>query len=109
MMVENRPFLGVIRHAVLIAGVFLLALPVWLAFVASTQEGGRLLSGDVTLLPNGNFLQTYGAVLFTGMQSAGVPPVGRMMLNSLVMAVLIAVGKIAISLLSAFAIDYFRF
>ncbi|WP_337997769.1 sn-glycerol-3-phosphate ABC transporter permease UgpE [Oleispirillum naphthae] len=108
-MVENRPFLGLIRHTVLIAGVLLLALPVWLAFVASTQEGGRLLSGDVTLWPSGHFLQTYGAVLFEGMRSAGVPPVGRMMLNSLAMAVLIAVGKIAISLLSAFAIVYFRF
>ena len=40
---------------------------------------------------------------------AGGLPVGLMMLNSLAMALGIAVGKIAISIISAFAIVYFRF
>jgi sn-glycerol 3-phosphate transport system permease protein len=49
-------------------------------------------------------------VLFAGLgASSSSPPVAGMMFNSLVMAVAIAVGKIVISMLSAFAIVYFRF
>jgi sn-glycerol 3-phosphate transport system permease protein len=43
------------------------------------------------------------------MRAAGPTPVGVMIWNSLVMAVTIAVGKIVISILSAYAIVYFRF
>ena len=57
------------------------------------------------LLPAGHFWENYRATLLNGV---GVP-VGTMLVNSLIMAVSIAVGKIVISLLSAFAIVYFRF
>jgi len=107
MMVENRPLLGLFRHLVLIGGIVLLALPVWLAFSASTQGAGGLLNGEMSLWPGDHLVENYAAVLARG--GGAVPSVARMMMNSLVMAVLIAVGKIAISLLSAFAFVYFRF
>ena len=109
MMVENRPLLAVVRHLVLLAGIAVVLLPVWLAFVASTMSGGDMLDGRLGLLPGDQFSANFRAVLVDGLRSAGVPPVGRMMLNSLWMALSISIGKIAISLLSAFAIVYFRF
>jgi sn-glycerol 3-phosphate transport system permease protein len=65
----------------------------------------------MSLLPGGHMLETYRIALFGGTTSYGskVAPVAPMMWVSLVSALIIAIGKIAISLLSAFAIVYFRF
>ena len=98
-----------LAHAALILGVAILVLPVYLAFIASTHGGADFLSGRVGLLPGPLLVENYGAVLFAGASTAGIPPVALMLLNSFVMAMAIALGKIAISLLSAFAVTYFRF
>ena len=108
-MVENRPFLTFLAHVVLIFGVALVAFPVWIALVASTHEPSRFMSGVIPLWPGDNALHTYRTMLTAGLSTSGAPPVSLMLWNSLVMAMLIAVGKIAISLTSAFAIVYFRF
>ncbi len=108
-MVEHRPVLTFLTHAVLVGGVALVAFPVWLAFVASTYPAEALMSDVVPLVPGDRFLENYADILGQGVQAAGSPPVGLMMFNSLVMALSIAFGKIAISLLSAYAIVYFRF
>jgi sn-glycerol 3-phosphate transport system permease protein len=108
-MVENRPLLTVIAHAVLILAAALMAAPVWLAFVASTYSGADFLSGRLPLWPGPEFLANYRMVLSQGLSNAGAPPITGMLINSVVVAVLIAVGKIAVSLMSAFAIVYFRF
>jgi sn-glycerol 3-phosphate transport system permease protein len=65
----------------------------------------------MSLLPGGNFLKSYQLALFGGKTETGsaIAPVAPMMLVSLISALCIAVGKIAISLLSAFAVVYFRF
>ena len=65
--------------------------------------------GADAALARGHFLQNYTTVLGTGMEAAGSVPVGMMMWNSLVMALMIAVGKISISIIAAYAIVYFRF
>ncbi len=108
-MVENRPVLDFLAHLVLALGVALVAFPVWIAFVASTHAPTRFLTGLVPLLPGDNLVETYRTMLTAGISTSGAPPVAGMLWNSLVMAVLIATGKIAISLTSAFAIVYFRF
>ena len=54
-------------------------------------------------------LENYAHMLGVGISTSGAPPLGLMLINSLIMALVIAVGKIAISILSAFAIVYFRF
>src|SRR6185503_18142218 len=108
-MVENRPLLTVIAHAVLILAAALMAAPVWLAFVASTYSGADFLSGRLPLWPGPEFAANYRAVLSQGLSNAGAPPITGMLINSVIVAVLIAVGKITVSLLSAFAIVYFRF
>lgn len=108
-MVENRPWLTVLRHVILIAGALLVLFPIWVAFVASTHEGRALVSGITPLWPGGEFLNNYATVLTTGVRAAGGAAAGTMLWNSLIMALAIAVGKIVISILSAYAIVYFRF
>lgn len=107
-MVEHRPLLTIIQHAVLIIGAALFAFPIYIAFVASTHTA-KAASAGIPLLPGGEFVANYAQVLGEGISTAGAPPLWLMLFNSTVMALSIAIGKIAISLLSAFAIVYFRF
>src|SRR5437763_364610 len=85
-------------------------MPVYVTFVASSLAVDEVLQSPMPLLPGSHLIENYTKVLSQG-ASANVTtaPVGRMMLNSLITALVIAFGKIAISLLSAFAIVYFRF
>jgi sn-glycerol 3-phosphate transport system permease protein len=108
-MVENRPLLAFLSHLMLILGVVVIAFPVYIAIIASTRGPNDFMSGVVPLLPGPHAFDNYWAMISTGISSSGVPPIGMMMLNSLVMALSIAIGKIAISIISAFAIVYFRF
>ena len=108
-MVERRPLLVVLRHVVLIGGVFIVAFPLYVAFVASTLSLDEVIHVPMQLLPGTHFLENYRAVLTHGTQRASGAAVGPMMWNSLVMAMVIAIGKISISIISAFAIVYFRF
>jgi len=108
-MVERQPGLTLLTHAVLIIGILVVAFPIYVTFVASTHTLDDVSRAPMPLLPGDQLLENYRAVLGHGLRSAGGAPVGRMLVNSLVMAAAIAAGKIAISLLSAFAIVYFRF
>ena len=108
-MVENRPWLTFLAHAVLIAGIAVIAFPLYVTFVASTLTLDQIVQVPMPLTPGDHFWENYAQVLTAGSQRGASAPVGRMMLNSLVMAVAIAVGKIAISLIASFAIVYFRF
>jgi len=108
-MIENRPIFTAITHLFLVLGVLVVAFPIWLAFVASTYPSNGLVSGVLPLWPGDQFLENYGSALSGGVRAAGSPPVLLMMFNSLVMALAIAIGKIAISIISAYAIVYFSF
>ena len=108
-MVENRPWLNVLAHAILILGVAIVVFPIYVAFIASTRGSTDFLSGVIPLTPGTRLVENYRIMLGTGLSVSGAPPFGPMILNSLIMAVAIAVGKIAISIISAFAIVYFRF
>jgi sn-glycerol 3-phosphate transport system permease protein len=108
-MVENRPWLNVLAHAVLILGVALVVFPIYVAVIASTRGPTDFYSGTIPLLPGDRVVENYATMLGVGLSVSGTPPLGLMLWNSLVMAVGIAVGKIVISILSAFAIVYFRF
>ncbi|HEV7344033.1 MAG TPA: sn-glycerol-3-phosphate ABC transporter permease UgpE [Devosia sp.] len=108
-MVENRPFLAILTHLVLILGVIIVVFPVYVAFIASTHGSGDFMRGLVPLLPGPHLVENYGKMLTEGISTAGAPPLWIMMTNSLIIAVIIAVGKIIISLLSAYAIVFFKF
>ena len=108
-MVENRPVRDFFAHAVLITGVLLVAFPLWVTFVASTLTFDQIVSVPMPLWPGDQFLHNYTQVLTSGSEKGSSAPVGTMLVNSLVMALSIAIGKITISILTAFAIEYFRF
>ena len=111
-MIERRPVATFISHAVLILGVLVVAFPLYLAWVASTQSPIQIAqSNPISLVPGGSFFDTYQLALFGGENSQGskFPPALPMMGISLISALVITLGKISISLLSAFAIVYFRF
>jgi sn-glycerol 3-phosphate transport system permease protein len=110
-MVERSPVLDVVSHVVLGLGVLVIAFPVYVTFIASTQTSQEIVQAPMSLAPGNNMLETYRIALFGGETSFGarVSPVSRMMWVSLVSALTISLGKIAISLLSAFAFVYFRF
>lgn len=107
-MVERRPFLDFLSHLMLVLGVVVVAFPVYVTFVASTLTADEVLQAPMTLLPGSHFLENYRTVLVAGVGNAA-SPVSTMMLNSLIMALGIALGKITISIISAFAVVYFKF
>ena len=111
-MVERRPGLTFVSHLILALGVIIIAFPLYLTFVASTQTAEQITQSiPMSLIPGTNLIETYRTALFGGETSAGsnLSGAARMMWVSLVTALIIPIGKTAISLLSAFAIVYFRF
>jgi len=107
-MVDRNRILDVVTYLVLIAGVAVVMLPLYVAFVASTQTQEQVMAAPMSLVPGDRLIANYTEVLATGAGNSQAA-VGRMLLNSLVMALTVAIGKIAISLISAFALIYFRF
>ncbi len=109
-MVERRPLLSAMSHLILVLGVIIVAFPLYMTFIASTHATTDIVQAPMPLLPGGHLIENYTAAWNgTGSGSGSNAPVGQMMFVSLVTALVIALGKIAISLLSAFAIVYFRF
>jgi sn-glycerol 3-phosphate transport system permease protein len=108
-MVENRRWMNFFCHATLWLAVATLAFPVYVTFVAATLTAQEVLSAPMTLVPGSHLWENLTTVLAHGSATGSSAPVGRMMINSLIMALTIAVGKIAISITSAYAIVYFRF
>lgn len=108
-MVENRPFTVFITHLILILGIIVTCFPVYVAIIASTHSSATFASGTLPLLPGGYMWENYKTVLGDGLTKMGLPALGPLLLNSFIMAMGIAIGKIIISLLSAYAIVYMRF
>ena len=109
-MVERNPALRVLSHVVMVVGLVIVAFPLYLAFVAASHTAQDIVQAPMPMLPGGHLIETFRTALFGGGDGAGsTAPVARMMWVSLVSALVITFGKIAISLLSAFAIVYFRF
>jgi sn-glycerol 3-phosphate transport system permease protein len=107
MMVEHRPWLTFATHAVLIIGCLIIAFPIYITFVASTHTLDEITS-SFPLFPGRHMIENYQAALTVGSGEVRAT-VGRMMLNSAVMAFGIAFGKIFVSLLAAYAVVYFKF
>jgi sn-glycerol 3-phosphate transport system permease protein len=108
-MVENRTFGDRLAYVILSIGVVIVAFPVYLTFVASTWDASTIINGQLPLYPGPYFAENYYRTLFVGTSATTREPVFNMLLNSFVMAMAIALGKIAISILSAYAVVYYRF
>jgi sn-glycerol 3-phosphate transport system permease protein len=109
-MVERRGNWRWLNHAILALGVLVMALPVYITFIASTHTMDAVVQVPMPLLPGAEMVDNYRIALFGGRTGTGThASVDRMMTVSFISAMVIALGKIGISLLSAFAIVYFRF
>jgi sn-glycerol 3-phosphate transport system permease protein len=108
-MVEKRGWSDVIAHTILGIGVLIIAFPVYLCFVGSTHPKDLIATGTMPPWPGGHFLETYSQALFKGTTGTTRQGVLSMLANSFWMAIVIALGKITISLLSAYAVVYFKF
>ena len=107
-MIERRPMLDLLAHLTLILGLVVVAFPLYIAIVASTQTAQEVANAPMSLWPGSHFIENYTTALMGGSHSAP-SSVAHMLWVSFVTAMIIAVGKITISMLSAFAVVYFRF
>ncbi len=99
-----------IPHFVLSLGVVVFAFPIYFALIGSTHDAATIATGRMPLRPGGHLLENYGQALASGSgYRVSATPVRRLMINSLIMALAIAIGKIAISIVSAYAVVFFAF
>ena len=108
-MVQYRLRTRIITHILLLIGIAIVGLPIYIALVASSHTTQELMQAPIPLLPGHHWLENYKAVLTGGVPAIAGHAVAPMLLNSLIMALLIAFGKISVSIISAYAIVYFRF
>ena len=108
-MVENRRWLTLFSHLVIWLGIALVALPLWIAFVASTHSSDMIMSGTLPFWPGEYMGENYSRILFGDAADAVGVSVSTLLLNSLIMALGIAIGKIVISMMAAYAIVFFEF
>ena len=108
-MVDRNPWLNILSHAVLVLGVAIVAFPLYLALIASTHTAEAIVQSPMPLLPGAHMWENYREALLGSGKLGSNTNVVHMMWVSFWVAIIITVGKIAISLLSAFAIVYFRF
>jgi len=108
-VIEKRPIANLVGHLMLIIGIIIVAFPIYYTFVASTMTSSEILRPPISLLPGSHFLENYGEALSGGVERVVGVSLERMLLNTIVVSVVIAAGKIIISFLSAFAIVFFRF
>jgi sn-glycerol 3-phosphate transport system permease protein len=108
-MVENRPFVTWLSHIVLIIGVVIIAFPIWMTFVAATHDQATMLRPPVPIWPGRHLFENIQTVLTSGYNRPGSVPLWITLTNSMIMALGVAIGKIFISIIAAFAIVYFRF
>ena len=81
-MIENRPWLTVFAHFVLICGVALIAFPIWVTFVASTHDAGTMLRSPIPLLPGPHLVDNYVLVLTEGFAQASRTPLWKVLLTA---------------------------
>lgn len=108
-MVKQGKHYTIISHASLLIGVIIMLFPVYIAWVASTHTSQEILSAPFPIKPGSHWWPNLKQVLFQNVGAVGNKPIWLLLRNSFIMAMSIAVGKISVSILSAYAIVYFRF
>ena len=108
-MIENAPIRRLVAHLVLVLGILVVAFPIYYTFVASTHTLQTILRLPLPLLPGREFFTNYWQALFGGIGRIGGVGVDRLLLNTTIVALAVAIGKICNSILSAYAIVFFKF
>lgn len=108
-MIEKRPLSSLIGHLILILGIIIVAFPIYYTFIASTMSSIEIIRAPMSLLPGDHFVENYKSAIFGGVERVVGVSLERLLWNTFVVSMVIAVGKIIVSFLSAFAIVFFRF
>ncbi|MBD9651332.1 sn-glycerol-3-phosphate ABC transporter permease UgpE [Ensifer sp. ENS09] len=108
-MIENRPISTAISHLILVIGIIIVALPIYYTFVASSHSSIEIVRPPMSLAVGDHLVENYREAVGGGVERVVGVSLERLLFNSTVVAIAIAVGKIVISFLSAFAIVFFRF
>jgi len=101
-MNEHTPILDAVCHLILLVGAALVCLPIYFVFVTGSLSQPEIMRVPMSWLPGNQFLANMQTVLSNA-------NFGRLLLNSFIMATGITVGKLAVSVIAAFAVTYFRF
>ncbi|WP_336797711.1 sn-glycerol-3-phosphate ABC transporter permease UgpE [Erwinia aphidicola] len=107
-MIENRRGLDIFSHTLLFLGILTILFPLYVAFVAATLDNKAVYQVPMTLIPGSHLWENVRNIWLNGVNGSGTA-FSLMMLNSLIMALCITVGKISVSMLSAFALVWYRF
>jgi len=107
-MIENRRGLTIFSHMMLILGILTILFPLYVAFVTATLDNVQVYQVPMTLIPGTHLWENIRTIWQQGVSSSSAP-IGILLLNSTIMALGITVGKISVSILSAFALVWFRF
>lgn len=108
-MIERRPILDIIAHLVIIIAIFLICFPIYVAFVMSTLSDEQVFTEFTRLVPSTHLFENFKAILFNGVNGDVTRPFWLLLTNSFIVALLITFGKITISIISAYAVVFFRF
>jgi sn-glycerol 3-phosphate transport system permease protein len=108
-MIERRPIAGLIGHLMLIIGIIIVAFPIYYTFIASSLSSSEILRPPISLLPGSHLVENYVSAIDGGVERVSGVSLERMLFNTFVVAMAIAIGKILISFVSAYAIVFFQF
>lgn len=108
-MIERRPIAGLIGHLMLIIGIIIVAFPIYYTFVASSLSSAEILRPPISLVPGSHLVENYVSAIDGGVERVSGVSLERMLWNTFVVAMAIAIGKIIISFVSAYAIVFFQF
>ncbi|GAA0604295.1 sn-glycerol-3-phosphate ABC transporter permease UgpE [Paenochrobactrum glaciei] len=108
-MIEKRPLSSLIGHFILILGIIIVAFPIYYTFIASSMSSIEIIRAPMSLLPGDHLVENYKSAIFGGVERVVGVSLERLLWNTFVVSMIIAVGKIIVSFLSAFAIVFFRF
>lgn len=108
-MIERRPIANLFGHLMLIIGIIIVAFPIYYTFIASSMTSAEILRPPISLLPGSHLVENYTSAMSGGVERVAGVSLERMLFNTLVVALAIAIGKIIISFISAYAIVFFKF
>jgi sn-glycerol 3-phosphate transport system permease protein len=98
----------VIDHAVLIAGSLLMIMPVFAVFLSTSVSDVDIYRDGLHLSLGPHMAENFDKALFTQGGFTGEITGAKMLMNSFILGIGFAVGKIIIGMMAAYAIVYFR-
>ncbi|MFP1929964.1 sn-glycerol-3-phosphate ABC transporter permease UgpE [Lonsdalea quercina] len=108
-MIENRRGLDIFSHVILAVALLVVLFPLYVAVVTATLDQAQASQAPMTLIPGSHLWQNLNAIWLHGVGNNNSAPFGWLLINSFIMAFAITLGKISVSMLSAYAMVYFRF